>query len=313
MNQSDKNRDISLLYASTGLNPESFSSDTAHIEINRNRVLGTHLVPGFSVEAKEFSEGVEAVMEVAAGTVIEKPVHICFGMLPARGIQKIILKIRINDGAGVSVFAHCTFPNAVDVQHLMDAEIEVGKNAAYSYFERHLHADNGGVKVVPRAEVRVDEGGSFRTEFELLQGRVGLIDIDYHTICYRDALMEMKARINGKKDDKIKIKESGELVGERSRGVLTSHIALRDNARADIDNILTATGAYARGHVDCKEIVRDQAVARAVPVVEVQHPKAHVTHEAAIGSVDTKQLETLMARGLTEDEASDLIIQGLLS
>jgi len=45
----------------------------------------------------------------------------------------------------------------------------------------------------------------------------------------------------------------------------------------------------------------------------VKHPKAHVTHEAAIGSVDSKQLQTLMARGLSEDEATDLIIKGLLS
>jgi Fe-S cluster assembly scaffold protein SufB len=47
--------------------------------------------------------------------------------------------------------------------------------------------------------------------------------------------------------------------------------------------------------------------------VEVLHPKAHVTHEAAIGSVDNKQLETLMSRGLSEDDAVDVIINGLLS
>jgi hypothetical protein len=38
-----------------------------------------------------------------------------------------------------------------------------------------------------------------------------------------------------------------------------------------------------------------------------------VTHEAAIGSVDSKQLQTLMSRGLTEEKAVDLIIQGLLT
>jgi Fe-S cluster assembly scaffold protein SufB len=65
--------------------------------------------------------------------------------------------------------------------------------------------------------------------------------------------------------------------------------------------------------VDCKEIIQGQAVGRAVPIVEVCHPRAHITHEAAIGSVDTKQLETLMSRGLSEDEASDIIIAGLLS
>ena len=88
---------------------------------------------------------------------------------------------------------------------------------------------------------------------------------------------------------------------------------MRGKARAEVFNKLIADAPYARGHVDCKEIVQDEASANAVPIVEVRNPHAHVTHEAAIGSVDSKQLETLMSRGLTEDEASDLIIQGLLS
>ena len=58
--------------------------------------------------------------------------------------------------------------------------------------------------------------------------------------------------------------------------------------------------------------MQGNAVAKAVPVVEVNHPLAHVTHEAAIGSVDSKQLQTLMSRGLDEDAATDLIIEGLL-
>jgi Fe-S cluster assembly scaffold protein SufB len=53
-------------------------------------------------------------------------------------------------------------------------------------------------------------------------------------------------------------------------------------------------------------------VAIAVPVVEVRHPQAHVTHEAAIGSVDHKQLETLLSRGLAEDDAVELLINGML-
>jgi hypothetical protein len=37
-----------------------------------------------------------------------------------------------------------------------------------------------------------------------------------------------------------------------------------------------------------------------------------VTHEAAIGRVDKKQVETLMARGLEEEKAIDLVISGML-
>lgn len=61
------------------------------------------------------------------------------------------------------------------------------------------------------------------------------------------------------------------------------------------------------------EIVRDRAVVSAVPEVRVRHPQAKVTHESAIGSVDGRQLETLMARGLAPDDAVGLIVRGMLT
>jgi len=64
--------------------------------------------------------------------------------------------------------------------------------------------------------------------------------------------------------------------------------------------------------VDCLEIVKDRAVASAVPLVKVTHPDAKVTHEAAIGRVDRHQMETLMAHGLAPEEAVELIVRGLL-
>jgi hypothetical protein len=87
---------------------------------------------------------------------------------------------------------------------------------------------------------------------------------------------------------------------------------VRNEASAEVYNELTASAAGAQGHVDCNEIVQDNGRAKAIPVVDVRHPRAHVTHEAAIGSVDSKQLQTLMSRGLSEEEAVEMIIQGLL-
>jgi uncharacterized protein len=58
--------------------------------------------------------------------------------------------------------------------------------------------------------------------------------------------------------------------------------------------------------------VRDRATANAVPIVRVSDPQAQVTHEAAIGTVDKKELETLLARGLDEDAAVDIIVRGML-
>ncbi len=288
-------------------------ADTAHLVIGLNKVVSSRTVAGLDVDVQEAPDGVKLRITVAEGTAIARPVHMCFGLLQEAGIQKIDMDIDIEAGAKIDVIAHCVFPNATDVRHEMDAQIRVGEQARYTYFERHIHPETGGVTVIPKARVELADGARFKTEFELVEGRVGVIDIDYETTCGPDSVMEMTSRIRGRGDDVIKIRETGHLIGQRSRGVLTSRVAVRDNARAEVYNKLTATAAYARGHVDCKEIIQDSAGAKAVPIVEVNHPKAHITHEAAIGSVDTRQLETLMARGLNEDEASDLIVSGLLS
>ena len=68
-----------------------------------------------------------------------------------------------------------------------------------------------------------------------------------------------------------------------------------------------------RGHVDCVEIIKGkEARASAIPRLVVVDDRSKLTHEAAIGSVDKKQVETLMARGLNEDEAVDVVVRGML-
>ena len=182
-----------------------------------------------------------------------------------------------------------------------------------AYFERHVHGPYGGVSVIPNAKVTVGEGAEFTTEFELIKGRAGRIAFDYEVNCLAHSVCEMTARINGRADDTIRLHETAHLLGESARAALISHIALRDDSQAEVYNTLTGDAPHARGHVDCKEIVLGRARAKAVPIVEVNEPSAHVTHEAAIGSVDSRQLQTLLSRGLNEDEATELIIEGLLS
>jgi Fe-S cluster assembly scaffold protein SufB len=304
---------INDLYDKINADPHELQDpDVAHLVIDHNRVLGMHAVPGLHMDVEELEDGIKAIVKLDEGTKLQKTVHLCFGMYLEKGIQRIIMDVDIKKDARISLLSHCVFPYAIDVQHIMDAQIHIGEGAEYSYFEKHVHSPSGGVKVYPRAKVQVDKKGLFKTEFELIRGRVGLIDIDYECSCDAEAVLDMNTRVSGREDDIIKVREIGHLVGERSKGVLTSKIAVRNRARAEVYNELTATAAYARGHVDCKEIVQDQGIVSAVPIVKVEHPKAHITHEAAIGSVDSKQLETLMARGLSEDDAVELIIAGLL-
>lgn len=306
-------KDARQLYEYAGLHEETFRDpDAAHVVISQNKVLGMHTVPGLQIDAEELSDGVKASIRVQPDRIIEKTVHLCFGVIPKTGLQRIVMDVKLERNSKIDILAHCVFPQAEDVRHVMEGTIRIDEGARYAYLEKHVHSSLGGVKVYPKTEVRVGRGGKFYTEFELLKGRVGLIDIDYEVYCEEQAVMDMTARISGRSDDLIRVRETGHLLGEGARGVLRSKVAVRDEARAEIYNKMTASAPHARGHVDCKEIVQDRAKATAVPIVEVNDPRAHITHEAAIGSVDSKQLETLLSRGLTEDEAVELIIKGML-
>lgn len=305
--------DIKALFESANIGEVLHSHGTGHVAVSGNKVIGSNKIDGLVVDVEEKEDSLSLDIVVEEGVVIKQPVHMCFGMLTKTGVQKIVLNMHVKEKAEISIMAHCTFPNAEDVEHLMDAVIRVDKDAKYKYFERHVHSEEGGLKVIPKAKILLGENARFKTEFELLKGRVGLLDIDYEAICKEYSVMEMDAKISGRGADVIKLKEVGVLEGEHARGVLTSRISVRDDASAEIYNKMTAIGAYSRGHVDCKEIIQGNGRASAVPVVEVLNAKAHVTHEAAIGSVDNKQLETLMSRGLSEDDAVDAIIDGMLS
>ncbi|HPC38935.1 MAG TPA: SufD family Fe-S cluster assembly protein [Exilispira sp.] len=291
---------------------EQFSEDIAHVEIHGNKVLGLKLVKGLKVESESFEDGINVKIIVEKDAHIKNPVRFCFGMIPENGIQKIIINTILEENSSASFIATCTFPNAKNIQHLMDANITLKENSFLNYFERHIHGPEGGVTIVPKTMVFLNKNSRFNTEFELIKGSAGIIDLDYEAYLDEDAVVSMTTRIFGRTKDDIKIKEKAHLKGDKSVGVLTSHIALKDESKAEIINELIADGSYSRGHVDCKEIIQGSAKAKAIPIVTVNNKLAHITHEAAIGSVDSKQLETLLCRGLTEDEATDLIIDGLL-
>jgi len=312
----DYSKDYQMMldaYAAAEGNPAIFSdSKVAHLLVHKNNVIGKHLVPGLIVEPKETRHGIDLKFRVLPNNKIDFPVHLCFGVLPKEGIQLINIDAEIGENSSVILLAHCIFPNAVKVVHKMQAKITVKKNGSYSYNEVHFHGEGGGVEVVPKAKIVLEEGARLETNFQLTHGRVGSLDIDYEVEAGKDSVVEMTAKAYGYGTDKIKIKEKTILHGDSSRGIIKSRVAVKGEAKSEVYSEIQAYGPHSRGHVDCVEIVQDKAQARAVPIVDVFVESAKVTHEAAIGSVDKTLLETLMSRGLRSDEAIDIIIKGML-
>jgi len=285
---------------------------TAHLMASGHSILSSHTVDGLDVQARETGDGISAKVTVKAGVKLQNPVHMCFGVLHKEGTQKIEMEVRLEKGSSAQFIAHCLFPNAENVRHIMDAAVSIGERAEMRYSEIHYHGISGGVEVMPKAVVTVGRGGRYFTDFTLITGRVGKLDLDYTVDVAEDAVTELVARVFGHGQDDIHIRDRVVLGGKNARGLIKSRVAIEDDAHAEVTGITEGNASGARGHVDCMEIVKDRAVARAIPIVQVNDPGAKVTHEAAIGSVDKRQMETLMAHGLLPEEAVDIIVKGML-
>lgn len=287
--------------------------DASFLVVSGNKVLARNMTDGLSVEVEEKKDGVDIHLTVRDNTILERRVHLCFGVVHKTGTQRIRSHYTIGNNSKISFFAHCSFPNAKDVVHAMDADIVIGEQSQVRYNEVHFHGPGGGISVLPEGRISVGTKSSYFSEFKLVEGAVGRFDMDYTVDVGDSGVAELVAKLYGKKTDRIKIRESIHLNGNHSRGIAKTRIVNKESSTSEVLGEVIGNGSYSRGHLDCTEIIEgDNAAASAVPLVKVTNPLAKVTHEAAIGSVDKNQVETLMARGLAEHEAIDTIVKGIL-
>lgn len=287
-------------------------SRVAHVRASGLDLLSQREIPGVTIRSERIGDRLTAQITVKQSAKIESPVHLCMGVLHAAGRQHIQVQVKLEQDSAAKIVAHCFFPRAQKVEHIMDATIEIDSGAELRYAEGHYHGPFGGVTVLPTARVRINPHGRYISDFSLTSGRVGKLRIDYAVNVDAYAVAELTAKVFGHAEDEIEIREEALLSGESARSLIKTRVALEGHARAEIIGVTEGKARGARGHVDCTEIVTDQAVAQAIPIVKVTHPLAKVTHEAAIGSIDQKQLETLMAHGLTPEQAVEIVVAGLL-
>src|SRR5512143_3832921 len=210
---------------------------TAHLAVSSHSILSSRVVEGIDVDARETRKGIAGRIIVREGVKLQKPVHLCFGVLHKKGTQEIKMDVKLEKYSSARFIAHCIFPNAEKVRHIMDAVVEIGEGAEMRYSETHYHGLYGGIEVVPKAVVRIADNGRYFADFTLTTGRVGKLDIDYSVEAGEDAVTELTARVFGHANDDIKIKEKVVLKGNNARSIIKSRVAIEDDAQAEVTGI----------------------------------------------------------------------------
>ncbi len=283
------------------------------IIISGNKIIGLNSVEGVEIKSGTQENGVWAKIRILKGYKIEKAIHLCTGFLGKEGEQRIDFEFSVEEGASVRFVSHCSFPWSTKLTHRMIAKVYVAKNATMVYEDEHFHSENGGVTLISDTHAVVEEGGKYKNSFELTRTRVGILKVKMNVDLKKNAIAELDSKVRGKQDDDISIMESLSLNGEGAHGIAKSTIVATDKTRARIVNEAFGNAPYAKGHIECNEITKGTKVdVSTMPVLKVTNDLAELTHEASIGRVNSEQLNTLMAKGMSEDEATEFIIKGIL-
>jgi Fe-S cluster assembly scaffold protein SufB len=68
-----------------------------------------------------------------------------------------------------------------------------------------------------------------------------------------------------------------------------------------------------KGHLECRGLIlSEKGIIHAIPELRGEIAGVDLSHEAAVGKIAEEEVEYLMARGLTRDEATATIVRGFL-
>jgi Fe-S cluster assembly scaffold protein SufB len=286
----------------------------AKLLLNFNKISGIEQVEGIILQGKEIPNGIIADVIIKEGTVHEEPIHLCFGVNKQSGIQEIFPRIIAEDNTDVKIQAHCSFPNADGLIHKMFGHFYVGNNCKFEYSETHYHGEKSGALVAPVGYMYIGENSVFINNFTLTRGTPGQVKILLDIYAMKNSVIKSSIKAFGKnKRDSIRIRDSVFLEGEKARSVIKMKAAARDGGEVLMYGVTEGNAPYTKGHVECNEIVLGQgSICRARPFIRATDPTSSVSHEASLGRFPQKWLDELRAKGLTEKEATDILIQAML-
>ncbi|RJS75785.1 SufD family Fe-S cluster assembly protein [Candidatus Bathyarchaeota archaeon] len=103
------------------------------------------------------------------------------------------------------------------------------------------------------------------------------------------------------------------LQNEGSGGEIITRAIATDKAKVYARGFLQGEHGGSKAHLECRGLLlSDEAEIYAVPELLATSQGAELSHEAAVGKIAEEQIQYLMSRGFSEDEASSLIVRGFM-
>ncbi|HJJ30334.1 MAG TPA: SufD family Fe-S cluster assembly protein [Methanocorpusculum sp.] len=243
------------------------------------------------------------------GTKTTFPLQSCM-FLQGDTIQTVHNIVIAEEGSEVHLIAGCASSlKTKEGAHYGVNEIYVGKNAKVT--STMIHTWGEEIEVFPRTATIVEEVGTFLSNYVCMRP-TKMIQM------YPTAFLKGKGAVA--RFSSVIVAGHGSHIDAGSRAVLQAPNTSAELITRAITNggTIISRGAIiaevpqTKGHIECRGLILKDGIMHAIPEIDGRVVDIELSHEAAVGKIARDEIEYLMARGLSEEEATATIIRGFL-
>jgi Fe-S cluster assembly scaffold protein SufB len=240
------------------------------------------------------------------------PMQACLFIGESGKVQNVHNIILAEEGSELHIITGCAVDVDVkDAAHVGVSEIYVGKGARVTFTMIHNWAEE--IAVRPRTGVVVEEGGLFVSNYVCLRPVRSLQMYPTARLVGTDAVARFNSILVATPGSSLDVGARVLLEAPGARAEVVSH-AVSPGGEIIARGHLAGRAPQIRAHLECQGLMlSERGRIHAIPELESTEANVEMSHEAAVGKIAQEEIEYLMARGLTEDEATATIVRGFLN
>ena len=198
-----------------------------------------------------------------------------------------------------------TAHDANDTAHLGITEYYVEKGGKLTF--TMIHNWGTSTTVRPRSAGIVEAGGEFQNNYILLKPVADLQMYPTIKLQGSGAVARFNSVIVTPEGSYVDCGNRIELNAPNTRGEVISR-TLTTGGTIINRGFIGASAAPARGHLECKGLILGGGRIHAIPELDSNQDGVELSHEAAVGKIAQEEIDYLMARGLDQTHARNVLI-----
>jgi Fe-S cluster assembly scaffold protein SufB len=279
--------------------------------------LADYLWKAVAVDADKYTANVELsendgyFIRALPGTKTVFPVQACLYLERSRLIQNVHNIVIAEEGSELHIITGCAVASREEPGlHIGVSEFYVKKGAKITF--TMIHSWNPEVAVRPRTTTIVEEGGLFLSNY-LQMKPVSSLQMYPSARCVgENATVRYNSILVAGQGTNLDVGSRVFLDARNTRTEIVSR-AITTGGNIVARGYIEGNATDVKGHLECRGLILGETgTIYAIPELKGNLAGIDLSHEAAVGKIAEEEVEYLMARGLTKDEATAAIVRGFL-